>query len=276
MRGWSWSAWVPTAAPPGPVPFVPLCSDATSRACPAPPPVPSPATRPECRRRSAPRTSAGRPAPGLPAVTCEPLPHDLGASHQALEPSRSSGRTDPCRFPSGKPAGRRTGTPAGTAMRFTVTALGSGGGRSVERVVEDIVRYLDPPPSTAAERFDPQQQFPAPATTTRMRAPRLAGGWVPRNPSLASKATWTPLISPACSPAATTPPARRCRVLQPAGDDDRSDLHTNPTRLGQGTTTPTHRFRKPARLPVTGDLLSAHLEICCPPEGGIQPTGRSR
>jgi len=40
-------------------------------------------------------------------------------------------------------------------MRFTVTALGSGGGRSVERVVEDIVRYLDPPTEAVAGQSGP-------------------------------------------------------------------------------------------------------------------------
>ena len=51
-------------------------------------------------------------------------------------------RTHPCRFPSGKPAGRAP--PRADAVRFTVTPLGSAGGRTVGQVVGDIVRYLEP------------------------------------------------------------------------------------------------------------------------------------
>lgn len=59
-------------------------------------------------------------------------------------------RTDPCRFPCGKPAD----VPRLVAVRFTITPLGASGGRSVSAVVGNIVRYLQgpqPSPPTAGQ-----------------------------------------------------------------------------------------------------------------------------
>jgi len=50
-------------------------------------------------------------------------------------------------------------------VRFTITPLGSAGGRSVGQVVDDIVRYLDgPPPPSVPTTGRPAAAGPGPSS----------------------------------------------------------------------------------------------------------------
>ena len=50
-------------------------------------------------------------------------------------------------------------------MRFTITPLGSAGGRSVGQVVDDNVRYLDgPPPPSVPTTGRPAAAGPGPSS----------------------------------------------------------------------------------------------------------------